>query len=579
MSPLVFRLLEERGIVDHEAFLSPAYDMRPDPFLLPDMGKAVERILKAIEKKERIAVWHDYDCDGIPGGSLLSDFFMKIEYPVRLMVAERSEGYGLHMSGIQALADEGVSVLITVDCGITHNAEVAFAQSLGIDVIVTDHHLPRQEAGHPSQKSSVTQGSSQTFAHDILPPAFAVINPHRADSVYPEKVLCGTGVAFKLVEALIKKNSDLGGHYFQWIDGQEKWLLDLVALATVADMVPLTGENRTLVKYGLQVMAKGRRKGLAALLRKERIPLAHVTEDDIGFSIAPKINASSRMESPRLAVELLTTTDDDRADELANKLVSLNKARKLEGARVAKEVKHRLENVPTTGNIIIMGSQEWRPSLLGIAGNNIVETYGKTVCLWGKDPSTGSGQAALIKGSIRSNGQVNVVELMTHARHVFQDFGGHESSGGFSIAAESIHQLPVVLEEALARIGLSEVVTEAENHAGLLTLAEVNDRTFNALREMSPFGMDNPKPVFRFSGITVDRVLFFGSSKEHVRLALSDESGADAEAIAFFINRSSFKDDLDLLSVGDRVTIDATMDRSFFGGRPALRLRIENLKV
>ncbi len=543
MSPLVQRLLAERGISDSESFLNPAY-VRHDPFLLPDMGKAVERILTAIQKKERIAVWHDYDCDGIPGGSLLSDFFMKIEYPVRLMVAERSEGYGLNMSGIQALADEGVSVLVTVDCGITHNTEVAFAQSLGIDVIVTDHHLPQAE----------------------LPPAYAVVNPHRADSAYPEKVLCGTGVAFKLVEALIQKGN------FNLPVGWEKWLLDLVALATVADMVPLTGENRTLVKYGLQVMAKGRRKGLTALLRKERIPLLHVTEDDIGFSIAPKINASSRMESPRLAVELLTTTDEDRADELANKLVSLNKARKLEGARVAKEVKHRLEHIPTTGDIIIMGSQEWRPSLLGIAGNNIVETYGKTVCLWGKDGD-------LIKGSIRSNGQVNVVELMTHARHVFQDFGGHESSGGFSIAADAIHQLPVALEEALARIGISEAVTEPENHAGTLTLSEVNDRTYNSLREMSPFGMDNPKPVFRFSGITVDRVLFFGSSKEHVRLALSDESGADAEAIAFFINRSSFKDELELLSIGDRVTIDATMDRSFFGGRPALRLRIENLRV
>lgn len=550
MSPLVQRLLEERGIVDHEAFLSPQY-VTHDPFLLPDMGKAVDRVLEAIKRKEKIAVWHDYDCDGIPGGSLLSDFFMKIEYPARLMVAERSEGYGLNKQGLEALANEGVSLLITVDCGITENENVAYAQSLGIDVIVTDHHLPQAE----------------------LPPGVAVVNPHRADSVYPEKVLCGTGVAFKLVEALIQKGN------FGLPEGWEKWLLDLVALATVADMVPLTGENRTLVRYGLQVMAKGRRKGLAALLRKERIPLAHVTEDDIGFSIAPKINASSRMESPRLAVELLTTTDEGRADELANKLVSLNRSRKLEGARVAKEVKHRLEGMPTVGNIIVMGSQEWRPSLLGIAGNNIVETYGKTVCLWGKDGD-------LIKGSIRSNGQVNVVDLMTHARHVFQDFGGHESSGGFSITTEAIHQLPTALEEALARIGLSETIEKEEGHAGILTLKEVTDRTFNELRQMAPFGMDNPKPVFRFTQITVDRVLFFGGSKEHVKLLVSDSNfiprsseGKAVEAIAFFINRSSFKDEIELLSTGDSVTIDATIDRSFFGGRPSLRLRIERLTV
>ena len=561
MSPLVQRLLTERGVTDTETFLNPTYESRYDPFLLPDMGKAVDRILKAIKKKEKIAVWHDYDCDGIPGGSLLSDFFMKIEYPARLQVAERNEGYGLNKPGIKMLADEGISVLITVDCGITDVDEVALAQSLGIDVIVTDHHLPQS----------------------VLPPGIAVVNPHRADSVYPEKVLCGTGVAFKLVEALIVKGN------FNLPDGWEKWLLDLVALATVADMVPLVGENRTLVKYGLQVMAKGRRKGLAALLRKERIPAHAVTEDDIGFSIAPKVNASSRMESPRLAVELLTTTSDERADELANKLVSLNKARKLEGARVAKDVKHRIDAMPTQGDIIVMGSQEWRPSLLGIAGNNIVETYGKTVCLWGKDGD-------LFKGSIRSNGQVNVVDLMVGAKHVFADFGGHESSGGFSITAESIHHLQDALEKSFSSLtypsqkssdlpsrstlaGQTFAMGTSPNHAGMLTLAEVNDQTYNSLRQMAPFGMDNPKPVFRFDGVTVDRILRFGGGKEHVRLALSDDSGADAEAIAFFINRSSFKDEIDLLSTGDTVTIDATMDRSFFGGRPALRLRIESLKT
>lgn len=562
MSSLLERLLTERGITNRDTFLNPQYDARPDPFLLPDMGVAVERILTAIEKKERIAVWHDYDCDGIPGGSLLSDFFMKIEYPARMMVTERSEGYGLNATGLQALADEGVSLLITVDCGITENEMVAFAQSLGIDVIVTDHHLPQA----------------------VLPPGVAVVNPHRTDSVYPEKVLCGTGVAFKLVEALILKGN------FNLPVGWEKWLLDLVALATVADMVPLTGENRVLVKYGLQVMAKGRRLGLAALFRKERIPLHAVTEDDIGFSIAPKINASSRMESPRLGVELLTTTDEVRADELANKLVSLNKARKLEGARVAKEVKHRLESVPNIGSIIVMGSQEWRPSLLGIAGNNIIETYKKTVCLWGRD-------GALIKGSIRSAGDVNVVELMTQAKHVFEDFGGHESSGGFSIAAENIHKLePALLaayqattggsgsasEKSSVAQGSSQTIPEAQSlaaHDGLLTLAEVTDRTYQSLRMLAPFGMANKKPVFRFVNVIVDRVLLFGGSKEHVRLALSDEEGADAEAIAFFIGRTSFKDDIELLSVGDRVTIDATVDRSFFAGRSSLRLRIERLKA
>ncbi len=558
MSPLIERLLQERGIQDVDSFLNPQYETRHDPYLLPDMEKAVARILLGIQKGERIAVWHDYDCDGIPGGSLLSDFFVKIGYPARLHAAERNEGYGLNEAGIRTLADEGVSVLITVDCGITDNTEVALAQSLGIDVIVTDHHLPR---------SAVV--SDEGDPKDDLPPAIAVINPHRTDSEYPEKILCGTGVAFKLVEALIQKGN------FDLPIGWEKWLLDLVALATVADMVPLVGENRTLVRYGLQVMAKGRRKGLVALLRKERVPIEYVTEDDIAFTIAPKINASSRMESPRIAVELLTTTDSARADELALKLVSLNKSRKLEGARVAKEVKHRLEQMPTLGEIIVMGSQEWRPSLLGIAGNNLIETYKKTVCLWGKDGD-------LIKGSIRSAGDVNVVELMTHARHVFADFGGHESSGGFSIAPEMIHKLEESLlaaYQSALRPTDEKVGDGGESRAGLLTLAEVTNRTYDALRTLAPFGIENEKPIFRFDQIIVDRVMRFGAGQEHLRLALSDESGASAEAIAFFITRAEYRDDVELLTVGDRITLDATLDRSYFGGRPSLRLRIENIRV
>ncbi|MEK9176974.1 MAG: DHH family phosphoesterase, partial [Patescibacteria group bacterium] len=337
--PLVERILEGRDIPDREAFLAPSYGDRPDPFLMKDMDRAVGRALKAIANKEKIAVWHDYDCDGVPGGALLSDFFLAIGYPVRVHAPERADGYGLNAKSLATLRDEGVSLVITVDCGITDVKEVEYANALGIDVIVTDHHLPQSE----------------------LPKAYAVVNSHRADDAYPFKGLCGTGVAFKLVEGLVAR----GG--FPLPAGWEKWLLDLVALATVADMVPLTGENRTLVRFGLTVMRKGRRPGIRALLEAERVPFASVTEDDIAFSVAPKINAASRMASPALALELLTTPDMSRARELANTLISLNKDRKLEGMRVAKEVKRHIEMLPTLGDIIVTGSESWRPSLLGIA--------------------------------------------------------------------------------------------------------------------------------------------------------------------------------------------------------------------
>ncbi len=542
--PLVERILENRKIENRELFLNPLYDARHDPFLLTGMTEAVTRILEAIQKGEKICVWHDYDCDGIPGGALLFDFFRRIGYPIETYVPERSEGYGLNETGIRTLAEKKVSLIITVDCGITDVKEVAAARELNLDVIVTDHHLPQA----------------------VVPDAFAIINAHQTGDAYPFKGLCGTGVAFKLVEALIQKGT------FNTPVGFEKWLLDLVAVATVADMVPLTDENRTLVKYGLMVIHKGRRPGLKALLEVEGVPLFSVTEDDIAFSIAPKINASSRMKSPRLAFELLTTESAERAREIAKELVKLNQERKVEGMRVAKDVKRRMERTPLTDSIIVMGSQSWRPSLLGIAATSIVETYQRTVCLWGVD-------GGLIKGSCRSDGAVNIVTLMSEAKDVFLDFGGHEMSGGFSVSPDRIHELQSKLQEALVSLRRASDGTESNSNKkkdseGSLSLAEVNDSSFEALRTLAPFGMENPKPVFRFHAVSVAAVNYFGKAKEHMRLTLTDNAGKKAEAIVFFVPRASFKDALELLSVGDTCTLDASVERSHFRGRKELRLRI-----
>ncbi|MFA5876807.1 MAG: single-stranded-DNA-specific exonuclease RecJ [Candidatus Paceibacterota bacterium] len=548
LHPLVERILENRKITDKELFLNPLYDARHDPFLLKGMETAVARILEAIKKKEKICVWHDYDCDGIPGGALLFDFFRRIGYEVETYVPERSEGYGLNISGIDSLKEKGVSLIVTVDCGITDVVEVAHASTLGIETIITDHHLPQA----------------------TLPPALAVINAHQSNDVYPFKGLCGTGVAFKLVEALIQKGS------FDIPEGSEKWLLDLVAVATVADMVPLTGENRTLVKFGLTVLRKGRRPGLKALLEAERIPLMTVAEDDIAFSIAPKINAASRMKSPKLSFELLTTESETRAREIAKELVQLNQERKIEGMRVAKDVKKRMEMTPTSDSVIVMGSQSWRPSLLGIAATSVVETYQRTVCLWGMD-------GGLIKGSCRSNGTVNIVSLMVEAKDAFLDFGGHELAGGFSVSPEKIHDLPLKLQQALELIttkGGGEIDSGGRNKGMVessLTLAEVNDVAFDALRSLGPFGMENPKPFFRFHNVSIAGINYFGKAKDHLRLTLADDSGRKADAIVFFVPRSLFKEKLGLLSVGDVCTIEASVERSYFAGRKELRLRIENI--
>ena len=541
LHPIVERLIEKRNIREEElrSFLNPSYEERPDPFLMQDMDRAVVRTLSAITNGEKIAAWTDYDCDGIPAGALLSDFFNTINHPLRSYIPDRSEGYGLNKKGLHELREEGITLLITADVGITNVDEVAYANELGIDVIVTDHHLPG----------------------NILPSAYAVLNPHRKDCAYPFKALSGTGVAFKFVEGLIKKGN------FELSRGSEKWFLDLVALATVADMMPLIGENRALVHYGLIVLRKGRRKGLRALLETMRIPRTHVTEDDFSFSIAPKINAASRMGSPLLALELLTTNDEERARDIAKQLVKLNDSRKLEGARVAKEVKSRLDGAPLD-SVIVLGNSHWNPALLGIAATNIVETYQRTVCLWGKDGD-------IIKGSCRSDGSVNIVSLMQGTQELFEDYGGHELSGGFSLKANAIHELPIALQKTYDTVRTNEVEPVEIVEDTQLTLSEASESLYNAMRTLAPFGIGNTKPLFKFERVRVEKVVWFGKHKEHVRITVSDDSRVMRDAIGFFVNRASYRNEVELLSPNDFVTLHAALEQSFFAGRKELRLRIE----
>ena len=293
-APLVQQLLFTRGIHDAEsarAFTEPNYDTDlHSPFLLTDMAKAVERILRAMREGEHIVIYTDYDCDGIPGGVLLHDFFTAIGYTnfENYIPHRHEEGYGFNADSVPYFKERNAKLIITVDCGITDHPAVEKANELGIEVIVTDHHEPSE----------------------TLPPAYAVINPKR-DDAYPFKGICGTAVAYKLVQAILEEGKKSGQITLK--DGMEKWWLDLVGLATIADMVPLTGENRVFARYGLQVLRKSQRPGLQHLLRKAGGSQRYLTEDDIGFTIAPRINASSRMDTPEDAFHMLRTRDEGEA--------------------------------------------------------------------------------------------------------------------------------------------------------------------------------------------------------------------------------------------------------------------------
>jgi len=558
---LLQQLLAYRGVTENgarEVFLNPSYEEHlHDPFLLKGMKEAVARIKLAIKNDEHIVIYSDYDADGIPTAVVMHDFFKMIGYKnFQVYIPHRhKEGFGLHVLAIDSLLATGAEpkVLITLDCGITDAEEVVHARSKGIDVIITDHHMPPAE----------------------LPPAFAVIDPKQPGCEYPFKELCGAGVAFKLVQGL------LAGGDFHTAPGAEKWLLDMVGLATLSDMVPLVGENRVLARYGLMVLRKSRRPGLRALLRILKIDQRYITEDDIGFMITPRLNAASRMGEPIDAFTLLSTSDVAQADMLAAKLNASNDERKGLVGSLVKEINkimsERAEHFAAR-RVIVLGNPLWRPAILGLAAGNLAEEYGKPVFLWGRE------DGPTIKGSCRSGGVANLVAIMQAAHDVFGDvfldFGGHHVSGGFSLNADTVHHLEDRLEEALAKVVAAEPVVEGGVDRDIvlldstLTLADIQSKTYAAIEKLSPFGVANTKPLFIFKNVGIKTVRQFGKTKNHLELMLVGENSGPVKAISFFATPDDFARRPE---EGGSADIVANIEKSFFGYRPELRLRIVDI--
>lgn len=540
---LIKHLLQTRGVEekDEALFLEPNYEAgRHDPFLLHDMDKAVQRLLKAIETKEKIVIFSDYDCDGIPGAVVLHDFFRAVGHTnfTNYIPHRHYEGFGLSVQAVEKIKEGEADLIVTIDCGTSDLEAAKRAHELGVDLIVTDHHEPK----------------------DKLPEAIAVVNPRVGDS-YPFPHLCGAAVVFKLVEAMIERGN------FDLKPGQEKWWLDMVALATVGDMVPLVGENRVYASFGLRVLRKSRRPGLQHLFRKARASQIHATEDDIGFTLAPRINAASRMDSPEDAFSMLSESDVSIASGHAEHLEKLNNERKGVVAAMTKELKRRVEEMVEVPAVLVMGNPEWRPALVGLCANGLSEQFSRPVFLWGRD---GNG---VIKGSCRSNTPVSVVRLMEASADHFLEHGGHHASGGFSVKEDSVFHLSEVLNGALTSLGDKAVANEEVLVDAVLSLDEVNRIFVERLRGLAPFGAGNKKPLFAFVGVSPSEVQTFGKSKEHLKLLFKTTKGS-IEAIAFFSSPDQFETDL---SAGTPFTLLAHVEESFFMNRLQLRLRIVDL--
>ncbi len=537
-------LLRNRGILPEnwDKFLNPEYKDLYDPFLLKDLEKACVRIFEAVDVGEKIMIYSDYDCDGIPSAVIMHDFFKKIGYEnFEVYIPDRhDEGYGLHHDAILEFIEKRIDLLVTLDLGITAIEEVATAQASGMDVIIVDHHLVKED----------------------LPRAFAIVNPKQKDCKYPDEMLCACGVTFKLINGLIKKY----GEYWKISEGWEKWMLDMAGLSTLADQVPLLNENRILAFYGLKVLRKTKRPGLMEVFRKANVDITRLNEEDITFTLAPKINVASRMDSPMRAFELLSTKNITEAKTLADHLIKINDERKYLVAQIMKEVKKVLSKKEDR-EIIVIGNPKWRIGVLGIVASKIAEEYKKPAFVWGSD-----GQSE-IHGSCRTWGNVNMNELMSSLpENSLVEFGGHAGAGGFAVSHEEIHMLEERLLSAFSKNVSDSLEDEIQKIDAQISLDDVNIENYKVIEKLAPYGMGNPKPTFLLKNIKIESIKEFGKEKNHLELSFLNSNDRTIKAIAFFKTRETFS-----LKIGDYINLIATFEKNTFGGKNELRLRIVDI--
>lgn len=532
-------LLFHRGITSNDAadaFLNPKYDSHSyPPELLKDMEKGVTRVLDAINKNENICIYSDYDADGIPGAVVLSDFFEKIGYTnFFVYIPHRNrEGFGLNVMALNQIKDKDTHLIITIDCGSANVSEVAHANSLGMDVIITDHHE----------------------VNEVLPDAYAIINPKQSDCLYEEKMLCGSGVIYKFVLHLLKAGN------FDVSVGWEKWLLDMVGVATISDMVPLVGENRIFAYYGLEVLKKSRRPGLLKLFSLRKINQKTLGPDDVSFLITPQINAASRMGEPILAFNLLKAKTEEEADIFARELMKINDKRKVDVALIVKEIKKHIKDSNHDLPVVAYGNPNWQPSLMGLAASKIAEEYLKPVFLWGR------GDGTELKGSCRGYGNISVHELLHKlGDEFFIQYGGHQAAGGFVIKSEMVG----LLEEALASHMDKELeVLKSYNCDMSIKIDEISLSIINSVQKLEPYGMSNPKPLFLIEGVVQDSKNF-GSHQNHFEITFTKENGQKIRAIAFYKTNESFRS----INPNEKIKIIGHVEKNFFAGRESLQIKL-----
>lgn len=493
----VLNILWNRGYCSTDeitGYLRPSLFDLHSPFLFKDMVKIMRRLEEALKLKQKILVYGDYDADGVTGTALLYKVLKLFGFDVLVHIPSREQGYGLHKEIIEKAAANNVTLIITVDCGITAIEEAIQAAGYDIDMIITDHHEPPEE----------------------LPAALGILNPKVPDSGYPFKELAGVGVAFKLVQA-IYKNFNCSLERF----GSEREYLDLVALGTIADIVPLTGENRILVKYGLQEMENSNHAGIQALLAECGLNGKKLKAGQISFMVAPRINAAGRMDTARLALNLLLEDEYEEALEIARELNRENYQRQLTERKILQEAESNLSgHVP---DVIVLSSPDWHHGVIGIVASRLVERFRRPVYLIAEEGEIG-------KGSARGIPNYHVLDELIKQDTLLLKYGGHKQAAGFSLPISNIEAFRTGLNKSFKDSGL--IYQEKYEIDSVLPCEEICLNLQRELEQMAPFGAGNPAPLLMTSNMVIKRVTPIGKEGEHLRLILQ-AGDSILEALAF----------------------------------------------
>ena len=491
LGPEVAHLLYSRGVKNQEAlshFLTPTLDDLHDPYLLHDMDKAVERIRRAIEDAEFILIYGDYDADGMTSASIVKESLEQLGAEVAVYLPNRfTDGYGPNASVYKYFIEQqGISLIVTVDNGVAGHEAIDLAQSMGVDVIVTDHHsMP-----------------------EVLPDAYAIVHPEHPDADYPFKHLAGCGVAFKLACALLEE--------------VQVELLDLVAIGTIADMVSLTDENRIMVQYGLEVLRNTQRMGLQEMFNIAGIARNDVTEETVGFQLAPRLNALGRLDDPNPAIDLLTGFDDEEAHDIALMIHEKNEERKEIVQAIYQEAKAMVDPAK---KVQILAKEGWNPGVLGIVAGRLLEELGQTVIVLNLE----DGRA---KGSARSIEALDIFEALDPHRNLFIAFGGHAGAAGMTLEADKLDTLSEVLESYVLDKGLDATTKNNLSLDEELDLEALTIDVVKNFERLAPFGMDNQKPVFYIRDFQIENARAMGASNAHLKLKIS-RGTSNFEVVAF----------------------------------------------